>query len=73
MGSIINATDKSIYTPQIIFPDRIKNHIINISTVTEIEPRASVTISFQIEDTQAALVALHIWQMEFNVGKKEAY
>ncbi|WP_203384288.1 RCC1 domain-containing protein [Cysteiniphilum marinum] len=60
--TISNATARAINNPEIIFPAAIQAYVKNIQAPIEIESGESVKISFEIEDSQAALDALRLWQ-----------
>ncbi|WP_191092859.1 RCC1 domain-containing protein [Cysteiniphilum sp. SYW-8] len=60
--TISNATARAINNPEIIFPATIQAYVKNIQAPIEITSGQSVKISFEIEDSQAALDALKLWQ-----------
>ncbi len=70
--TLANSTKESVNNPQIIFPDVIKDHINNINSLTEVQSGKSETVSFEIDDTPEALVALKQWQIDLDANKSEA-
>ncbi|WP_440993745.1 RCC1 domain-containing protein [Cysteiniphilum litorale] len=67
--TISNATARAINNPEIIFPAVIDSYIKNIQAPTEIKSGQSAKISFEMEDSQAALDALKQWQNDMSAHK----